>query len=120
MILLPVYLTEDKIEKKCYETYIWKDWKKQIESQRCYDYVTKSPYFIWVKALQITSTWISQIPSLSKNLIKYYQQPITQWQYKQENHRVGFYKANKLSVFEINTRFMDIYTENKEKNIQFR
>jgi hypothetical protein len=25
MILLPVYLTEDKIEKKCYETYIWKD-----------------------------------------------------------------------------------------------
>jgi len=114
LLLLPVYLTKDNIEKRCSPRY--------INEGSCYDYNQKIPYFIGIKWLKIDLTnWISEV--LSKNymsLYKNYNNSLTQWRYKDENHRASYYKIwNNFVPFEINTNFIDLFKWNLDEFIAF-
>lgn len=127
-LLLPVYLAEDAKEKKCYTTYTRREGSKRIWPERCDEYTVKIPYFVWIKWFRIDSKdWISE--NLSKNYIdkltetddkSWKPNRNSRWKYISENHRVSYYTvAGSFVPFEINTRFFDMFTENKSKFIDF-
>ena len=134
ILLLPVYLAEDKIETKCYPKYVWEDWRRYINWEKCYDNVKKIPYFVWIKWIKINLlSWFKEV--LSKNYISLYKEVskikdkrnpyfyknwLSKWQYKNENHRVSYYKIwEKLLPFEINVNFFDMFNKSKDKFIPF-
>ena len=131
LLLLPVYLTEDKIEKRCYPKYDWIENERVVNWEYCNEYTRKTPYFIWVKWLKIDlNNWITEV--LSKNYIDLYKNVValkkvvgytnwlSKWWYKSENHRVSYYKAwNDFVPFEINMNFLDIFKWENDKFIAF-
>ncbi len=122
-LLLPVYLTTDNTEKRCYPKYTWRNWKRIQNWENCYDYNTKIPYFIWVKWFKVNlSSWFTEI--LSKNYINLYKNPginsLNQWTYKNEDHRVSYYTNWKDFIpFEVNSNFFDMFKWSIDKFITF-
>ena len=133
-LLLPVYLTKDKIEHKCYPKYNWENGKRFVNWQRCYDYIKKIPYFVWIKWFKINiNSWFTEI--LSKNYIDkynylhkiedkrnpyYYGNWLNKYQYKNEDHRVSYYTNwKKFIPFEINNNFFDMFKWKEDNFIAF-
>ena len=128
LLLLPVYLTEDKKYSRCYTKYIRDWWKKIKDWEKCNFYNKKVPYFIWVKWLKIDlKSWIKEI--LSKNYMELYKKVhksnnqynrIAQREYKEEWHRVSYYKNwSNFVWFLININFIDLFKWKKDKLIAF-
>ncbi len=111
-VYLPVYLAKDIKEQRCYPIYRWVNGERKLLKEECYEVVRKKPYFIWVKVLQIyKDEWIKEI--FSKNFINKIWE-ISQWEYKNQGHRVGY--VNQY-IFEVNNLFYDIFDKVKEKFI---
>ena len=122
VLLLPVYLAKDTIEKRCYPVYKYENNQRILAKENCYEYKSKKPYFVWIKWLKLDlSKWISEI--LSKNYLQLYEKAwvnLTQWKYKNENHRVSYYKLwNDFVPFEINVNFADFFKWREDKFIPF-
>ena len=113
ILLLPVYLAKDKLEKRC---QVW--W----ENKNCYEFYSKVPYFVWVKGFKINlNSGFEEI--LSKNYLSLYQKAkinLNHRKYRIKDHRVAYYTDNKtFATIAINNDFFDIFTSQKNKLIAF-
>jgi len=131
LLLLPVYLVEDKIEKKCYRVYDEDEIDNVVDDDitrlECNEYTQKVPYFIWVKWLKIDlNKGIEEV--ISKNYMDLYKKALAkkgyslprQRTYKNENHRVSYYRVwSDFVPFEINNNFLDMFKGDKDKFIVF-
>lgn len=118
-LLLPVYLVEDTKAERCNINYIRKDWKRIENWQNCNEYITKYPYFVWIKWLNIDKNkWITEV--LSKNYVDKFKEKNSLWNYQNENHRVSYYAADGVfAPFEVNTKFFNMFTDKQDKFIEF-
>ena len=132
ILLLPVYLTKDWAEERCYDRYIYENWKRiKQEEKNCYTYERKIPYFIWVKWFKIdinkgfdeilSKNYFDKYQELAKKFYWYYNWKISQYQYKNDDNRVSYYTNwNEFLTLEINNLFFDIFNTINDKFITFK